>query len=269
MELNIGLAQMVCEKGASKANLAQTRTIIDEAEAHGVDILAFPEASLTDYNDPNSYVGSPPYTAAALSLDDPIIHRLTAHTRGKALTALVGIVETTPGGLPFLSQLVVHDGKLAGVYRKMTLPEDEDWYTPGEKVIVFNHRGLTFGIAICADIGNETVYAQAAHQGAKIVFEVAAPGLYGDQATRNWQSGFAWWENECCEHLSAYAAEYNIWIAVANQAGRTLDEDFPGGGYVFAPGGERLFATPNWHPGVVYLHLDLDAHRVSQLRPKS
>jgi hypothetical protein len=50
---------------------------------------------------------------------------------------------------------------------------------------------------ICADIGNEQIFAECARQGAQIVFELAAPGLYGEQATRNWQSGFAWWEGEC------------------------------------------------------------------------
>lgn len=265
MELKIGLAQMLCEKGTIAANLAETLRIIDEAEALGVDILAFPEASLTGYNDPNSYAGQAPYTTAALSLGDRAVRDLVAHTRGKALTALAGIVQTNPEGLPFLSQMVIHDGALRGVYRKMTLPEDEDWYTPGDRISVYTHRDLTFGIAICADIGNEAVYAEAARQGARIVFEVAAPGLYGEQATRNWASGYVWWEGECRKHLMAYAATYNLWIAVATQAGRTLDEDFPGGGYVFAPGGVRLYATPNWHPGTVYLQLDLDAHRATPL----
>ena len=65
--------------------------------------------------------------------------------------------------------------------------------------------------------------------------ELAAPGLYGDQATR----------------------DHGLWIAVATQAGRTIDEDFPGGGYLFAPDGTRVYATEHWSPGVVYLDLDL------------
>ncbi len=91
-----------------------------------------------------------------------------------------------------------------------------------------------------------------------MVFELAAPGLYGEQATRNWQSGFAWWEGECQSYLSRYARQYGLWIAVATQAGRTVDEDFPGGGYLFAPDGRRLYATPDGSPGVVYLGLDLE-----------
>ena len=130
---------------------------------------------------------------------------------------------------------------------------------------IFGQQGLTFGIAICADIGNQSVFAECARQGARIVFELAAPGLYGEQATRDWQAGFDWWQGECQEHLAHYAEEYGYWIAVATQAGRTIDEDFPGGGYLFAPGGQRLYATPDWSPGAVYLQINLETHHVTPL----
>ncbi|UCH32538.1 MAG: hypothetical protein JSV05_03930, partial [Candidatus Bathyarchaeota archaeon] len=52
--------------------------------------------------------------------------------------------------------------------------------------------------------------------------------------------------------------KYDLWVAVATQAGRTVDEDFPGGGYVFAPNGQCLYATPNWSPNAVYLDINLD-----------
>ena len=108
---------------------------------------------------------------------------------------------------------------------------------------------------LCADISNQEVFARAAQQGATLIFELAAPGLYGDQSTRNWRSGFEWWRSECDEHLAARAREHGIWIAVATQAGRTVDEDFPGGAYVFGPDGSKRFETPNWSPGVVFVEI--------------
>jgi predicted amidohydrolase len=148
----------------------------------------------------------------------------------------------------------------------MTIKDEEaDWFAPGDRVPVFAHDGLTFGVAICADIGNPNVFAECARQGAQIVFELAAPGLYGEQATRDWRAGFEWWEGECQTHLAAYAREHSFWIAVATQAGRTIDEDFPGGGYLFAPDGTRRYATPDGSPGAVYLEIDLATQRVSPL----
>jgi predicted amidohydrolase len=255
--LKIGLIQMYCEKAAIADNLTRTSRYLDEAIALNVDIVGFPEMSITGYTDPTKYPES------IIRLDGPEVARVLEMTRGKTITVLTGLIEENPKGRPFITQIVVRDGQLLGFYRKVTIEEEEaDWFSPGETVPVFTHNGLTFGIAICADLGNEKVYAECARQEAKIVFELAAPGLYGEQATRNWQSGFAWWEGECQKYLSQYTQAHGIWVAVATQAGRTIDEDFPGGGYVFAPDGQRLYATPDWSPGAVYVGIDFETNRV-------
>jgi len=109
------------------------------------------------------------------------------------------------------------------------------------------------------------VFAQISQQGARLVFELAAPGLYGERNPRNWQAGYDWWEGECQHYLGRYAQEFNTWILVAIQAGVTSNEDFPGGAFVFAPGGERRFATPDWQPGAVFLEIGLENRRVDQI----
>jgi len=262
--VKIGLVQMRCEKGAFDANLATTARYLDAATSLGVDILVFPETSLTGYVKPAQYPDM------VLHLDGPEVARLLDLTRGRSTTALVGILEANPRGKPFITQLVVRDGELLGTYRKMTQGEEEsgkieDWHVVGDTVSVFAFNDVTFGIAICADSGNEYVFAECARQGARIVFEVAAPGLFGEQASRNWESGFNWWKDDCQTLLGHYAQTYNIWIAVTTQAGRTSDEDFPGGGYLFAPDGRRVFATQDWLVGAVYLDLDLDTWLVTPL----
>jgi predicted amidohydrolase len=251
MPLRIGLIQMICEKGALEQNLALTLDYVQEAARRDVDIVAFPEANLTGYAPPGAFPD------AALGLESPTIRHLIDGTRGLSPTVLAGIVEagSTPDAKPYLTHLVIRDGVLLGTYRKMTLPPDEDWYEVGDRVPVFRHNGVIFGIAICADISNKKVFARAAEQGATLMFELAAPGLYGDQATRNWRSGFEWWRGECDEHLVAHAREHGIWVAVATQAGRTVDEDFPGGAYVYAPDGSKRFETPNWSPGAVFVEI--------------
>jgi predicted amidohydrolase len=256
--VKIGLVQMHCEKGAIAENLASTSRYLDEATARGVDILGFPEASITGYVNPIRYPES------VLRLDGPEVAQMVRMTRGHSTTVLAGLVEENPTGKPFITQIVVRDGELLGFYRKIrNVDEDAEWYACGDVIPVFFHDDLAFGISICADIGAEQVFADCARQGAQIVFELAAPGLYGEQATRNWRSGFEWWEGECLKYLSRYTQEYGIWAAVATQAGRTVDEDFPGGGYFFAPDGRRLYATLDWSPGVVYLEIDLETQRVS------
>ncbi|MBF6589650.1 MAG: carbon-nitrogen hydrolase family protein [Ktedonobacterales bacterium] len=116
---------------------------------------------------------------------------------------------------------------------------------------------MTIGLAICADIENPRVFADNAQHGARLIFEAAAPGLDGPQATRDWSAGYQWWRQECQTRLASYARENRVPIAVATQAGRTVDEDFPGGGYVFGPDGACLAATADWSVGALYVTLDI------------
>jgi predicted amidohydrolase len=257
----IGLIQMHCEKSAIAENLNLITHYYDEAVDLGVDIVGFPEMSITGYADPTRYPD------AILRLDGPAVSQVLEMTRGHPTTLLIGLIEANPRGKPYITQIAVRDGELVGLYRKRTIIEEEvEWFTPGDVVPVFAHGDLTFGIAICADIDNQKVFSACAQGGAQIVFELAAPGLYGEQATRDWQSGFEWWRDKCQKQLSQYARQHGIWIAVATQAGRTVDEDFPGGGYLFAPDGRRLYATPDWSPGALYLGIDFVCSAIHKIR---
>jgi predicted amidohydrolase len=258
--LRVGLIQMRCEKAAIAENLSKIAHYYAEAVAQGVHIVGFPEMSITGYADPTRY------PEAILHLDGPEVARVVEMTRGGDTTLLAGLIEANFQGKPFITQIVARSGELVGFYQKRTIEDEEaEWFSAGDAVPIFAHDSLTFGVAICADVGNRDVFAECARQGARIVFELAAPGLYGEQATRDWRSGFEWWEGECQNYLSQYARDFGFWVVVVTQAGRTVDEDFPGGGYVFAPDGRRLYATPDWSPGAFYLELGLSANSVQVL----
>jgi|SRR5579859_1147900 len=251
--IKVGLVQMRCEKGAIDDNLASIQAYLREGVGQGIDIMCFPEMSITGYIDPTRC------PEAVLHLDGPEVARFVKMTGELPITALAGFVEANPEGKPFITQIAVRAGKLLGAYRKKTIIDDEvAWFAPGSTVTVFHHPEAVFGVAICADIGSPDVFAENAKLGARIVFEAAAPGLYGSQATRDWSSGYEWWRNECQDKLGQYARDNRIYIAVATQAGRTSDEDFPGGGYVFAADGTCISTTLDWSEGVLYATLPID-----------
>ena len=258
--VRIGLIQMFCEKAAIAENLEGTEGCLDEVVAYDLDIVCFPEMSTTGYADPTKFAD------AVIRLDGVEVGQLLEMTRGKSTTVLAGLIEENPQGKPFITQIVVQDRRLLGFYRKKRIVDEEaDWFSPGESISTFTHGEVPFGVAICADISSPEVFAECARQGARIVFEAAAPGLHGDQATRDWRAGFEWWKAECQKYLSRYAKRYGLWVAVATQAGRTVDEDFPGGGYVFAPDGRCLYSTSDWLPGAAYLEIDFENRLVVPL----
>ncbi|MEK9177574.1 MAG: carbon-nitrogen hydrolase family protein, partial [Patescibacteria group bacterium] len=72
------------------------------------------------------------------------------------------------------------------------------------------------------------------------------PNLYGDRRDRNWEKGYAWWRNNCIEKIGKYALYNKITIAVTTQSGRDIDDDFPGGGYLFSKNGELIAETKDY-----------------------
>ena len=163
----IALAQMRCEKAAIAQNLQQIADLLAQAATCDVDILALPEMCLTGYADPTRY------PEAVLRLDGPAIGQLLTVTRPYPVTALVGLIEHNPDDAkPFITHVVVRQGKLLGVYRKVTIDDEEvAWFSPGKEISVFQTPTaggeLTFGIAICADIDKEGVFAACRRAGAQ------------------------------------------------------------------------------------------------------
>jgi predicted amidohydrolase len=244
---------MNCEKAAIDRNLDFMRQAIADARAEGADVVCFPEMCLTGYIDPVKF------PQAILTLEHPVVQRIVEFSGTYGICAIAGLVERNSDGKPFITQFVASHGKMAGVYRKRTIKDgEEEWFAPGDgKQPIFDVSGVACGLAICADIDDPQIFRDNAALGAKVVFECAAPGLYGNQATRNWVTGHRWWRTNCLEKLGQYAAEQRIHIAVSTQAGRTIDEDFPGGGYLFDDKGQLVVETEDWSEGVLYVEIGI------------
>jgi predicted amidohydrolase len=246
-QLKIALVQMTCEKGDITRNVRRTIEFSAQAADAGADIVCFPEASMTGYIDPPG--GHP---EAVVFWDDARLTPLYQWSRPNQITIVAGIVERNPDGLPYLSQGIIRQGKLEGVYHKSYIAPDEvSLFSAGNELCLFSHRDDKIGLSVCADIESEDLFRRYSEAGARIVLHSSAPGLYGDQATRNWQSGYDWWRGDCQSKLGKYAHTYGLTIAAATQSGRTVDEDFPGGGYLFDPSGALVAETDDWSEGIL------------------
>lgn len=245
-QLSLALTQMRCEKAAIEDNIKEMCRYLDQAKTAKADIVCFPEMNITGYIDPRQHSG------AVISRDHHAIRQTADLSREYRTTISAGFVEENAAGKPFITQFVTRDGEILGYYRKKTIKDDEaKWFSPGEDLPLFTHSGINYGLSICADIDDQNIFKELTRQGAKMIIECAAPGLYGDQRTGNWQEGYDWWRGECFGKLGKYAADHDLHIAVATQAGRTVDEDFPGGGYLFSPKGKCLAQSPDWKEGML------------------
>lgn len=251
--LNIALVQMKSEKGQIEDNLCRTEDFIRQSKDCGTEIVCFREMSITGYFDPTKYPDR------VLTLDSPAVRAFVELSRRYHICLIGGFVEHNPRGKPYITQIAAYDGVRLSVYRKINVAEDERMYfTSGSDLSPFYYKDIAIGLTVCADIDRESLFEAYAQGSVKLIFESAAPGLYGEQAERNWQSGYNWWRNECYSKLGKYAQKNHICIAVSTQAGRTVDEDFPGGGYVFSPRGECIKESVNGEESVLYAKINMD-----------
>ena len=132
-----------------KTNLEATIQNIEAAKAEGVDLMVFPELSLTGY-----FVRER-YHEAALRIDSPEIKQLAGATKGTA--AVVGFIEESEAMNFYNSALVAVDGEIVFAYRKLNLPnygvfEERKIFSGGKHVRVFKLKGLTIAPFICNDL---------------------------------------------------------------------------------------------------------------------
>src|SRR3990170_4809513 len=107
--LRVGLAQINTTIGDLEGNVARILEYVERARGLGVDIVSFPELTVTGYP-PEDLLLRPSFVEANREA-------LAAVVEGcRGITAVVGFVGGD-GGI-YNAAAVVHDGRLADVYRK-------------------------------------------------------------------------------------------------------------------------------------------------------
>ena len=244
--MRVLLAAIECQKGDVDGNLAVHLSVLSQAAADGCDLVLFPEMSLTGSADPGSGRGR------LISLDDRAVQKLAEAAADLHVACCFGIAERTPAGLPHITQIVAADSHVLGVQRKRHLGEGEDAFTAGTGAAIFSWAGARFGVAICAEAGYDDPFDDAAAGGAWLVLFPSAPGLHGrriDEAS--WRAGLDWWQGCGLGDARRHARRLGLWIALAGQAGSTVDEDFPGLAALVRPDGTVSSRLPDWRAGTL------------------
>jgi predicted amidohydrolase len=244
------LAAIQCQKGDLDTNLSSHLSLLASAASAGCDLAVFPEMSLTGSADPATHPDR------LIALDHPAVTALTRATSAAGVAAVFGIAERDAAGLPRITQVVAAGGRILGVQRKRHLGQGEEAFTAATEPAVFEVAGTRFGIAICAEAGFDAPFDAAAAGGAALVLFPAAPGLYGRRTDEaSWRAGHTWWESCGLADARRHAARLSLWIALAGQAGSTVDEDFPGLAAVVGPDGSVTSRLPDWRPGTLVVDI--------------
>jgi NAD+ synthase (glutamine-hydrolysing) len=211
------------------------------ALADGVDLLVFPELTLTGYP-PEDLLLRP----ELLQRVEAALERIRAECRG--ITLVLGYPLRAVGGL-FNVAGVLRDGEVIGEYAKQHLPnysvfDEKRYFQAGTTPLVLDHLGLRIGLSVCEDIWQEDPTRQAVEAGAQILINInASPFHAGKRAERE-------------ALVARRASEHGIPVVYANLVGGQDELVFDGASFVADRSGRILYRAAAFAEDLVTFDLD-------------
>ncbi len=169
--LRIGMAQINTTVGDFTGNGQKILNAIKEAKILGVDLLTFPELAICGYP-PEDLLFKPKFIAQNRQSLEKVVEA------SSGISIVVGFVD--PKEDIYNAAAVICDGKLAGVYHKIFLPNygvfDEDrYFRAGNECPVYDIAGINVGVNICEDIWYEAGPATTqALSGAEVIVNISS-----------------------------------------------------------------------------------------------
>jgi 5-aminopentanamidase len=176
-------------------------------ESEEISILCCPEAILGGLADYSEFP-----IRFAIRTDDDQLDSVLAPLASEIVTSIVGFTEATSDGQIYNAAAVFHQGRVAGLYRKLYPAIRRSVYAAGSQTPVFRAGELTFGIVICNDSNYSEPARLMAEHGATVVFVPTNNGLPKERACPEIVV-------EARNANIARAIENHIWVIRADVAG--------------------------------------------------
>ena len=251
---------MTPKLGDVDANLALHLQMIEQAAEQGVELLVFPELSLTGYRLHDLAF----HVAMQVTERNPVFGRLLDASRD--MDIVVGFVEADRRQKFYISAAYLSRGEILHVHRKVYLPtygmfDESRYFAWGDAVRAFDTRFGRIGLLICEDFWHMSAPYLLWLDGADLlVFTSASPGR--GLATEQ-KIGSAKW----VEHINqAYASIFTNFVIHTNRNGFEDGVTFWGGSTVFDPEGVMLAQGPYYEDALVTAKLDMGQLRRTRIR---
>jgi len=196
--VRVAAAVPQCHVADVKANVQEIKQQITEALQEGVEVLCFPELTLTGYTCADLFFTQQLQRDALKGLE-----QVCEFTRGKSIIVLVGAPLKVDNNL-FNCAFVLTDGDVVGVVPKINLPNtgefyEKRWFTSGRAVreangapriptvelwcgdvpfgidLLFLTATYCFGVEVCEDLWSPLPPStQLAVQGAELIFNLSS-----------------------------------------------------------------------------------------------
>ncbi|MGF1756850.1 NAD+ synthetase [Photobacterium sagamiensis] len=230
-ELHVGIAQIAPVLGNVDANLQQHLTYIAQARELGIELLLFPELSLTGYSLQDKAL------EVAMPADAPLFGELSAAAGDMVIS--VGFVEEAAPGEFYNAQAMVKNGQMIHLHRKLNLPnygglEEAKWYSKGQDLEPCEpYKGWLTHTLICADLWNPALPHLAMLDKPSLL--LAPVNSAADIVSDDFSNPQGWKTN-----TDFIAMTYGVPLLMANSCAREGNSQFWGGSRILDAFGHCL-----------------------------
>ncbi len=240
--MRIRLAQINSVVGDVANNLFRMLQVVDQARHEAVDVVVFPEMSLSGYP-PEDLLFRQTFLGALANAQE----RLASKTRD--LMVIAGYPYAEARGL-FNGAAIMADGRTLARVAKQHLPNygvfDEDrYFTPGDTTTLLHWGRWTLGVSVCEDLWYpDGPYLRQARQGANVLINISAsPFSRGKTLLRE-------------AMLATRADDSAAYVVWTNLVGAQDELVFDGQSTVFGPDGNVIARAKAFEED--FLTLDLN-----------
>jgi len=214
----VGLVQMSCGPDPD-ANLEKAAERVREAARQGADVICLPELFRAQYFCQREDI-------ALFDLAEPIpgpsTEKLGAVAREEKVVVVASLFERRAPGLYHNTAVVLEkDGTVAGLYRKMHIPDDPLYYekfyfTPGDLGFrAFDTSAGRIGTLVCWDQWYPEGARITALQGANVLFYPTAIGWHPHEKDQHGGAQYEAWQII----QRAHAIANGVYVAAVNRVG--------------------------------------------------
>ena len=258
---------MSCSRDPNQ-NLAKAEWKIREAAGRGAQIICLQELFRSEYFCREQ-------DAAQFALAEPVpgpsTERLGALAKELGVALIASLFERRAAGLYHNTAAVIDaDGSLAGLYRKMHIPDDPLYYekyyfTPGDLGFLnFDTRFGRIGVLICWDQWYPEAARLSAMAGAGILFYPTAIGWHSSEKALDGAAQLDAWRTI----QRAHAIANGVYVAAVNRVGYEGPPgeglEFWGSSFVADPFGQLIAEASSGTEET--LIVDCDPRRAEEVR---
>jgi N-carbamoylputrescine amidase len=262
-QVRVALIQMQCGTDVS-SNLERTIVRIRQAAEHGAQVICLQEVFNTQY--PCQTEDHDRFELAE-AIPGPTTSELQKVAKDHKVVIVVPLFEKRTHGLYHNSAVVLDaDGSIAGLYRKMHIPDDPLYYekfyfAPGDLgFLAFPTKYAKVGVCICWDQWYPEAARLTAMQGAELLFYPTAIGWIPGEREVYGASQYAAWQTM----MRSHAIANGLFVGAPNRVGLEGQIQFWGGSFLADPYGNVLAQAT--HDGEDTLHVGCDLSLINTAR---